>query len=484
MGSTWWNTLIAAARLDEFPVQDNTRRELAQRLVETELPLRRIAEIVLHDPGLALRLLQQANALVEHRFFRREIVTLDDAIHMLGARRLLDIAHAAPVAETVLDTRRLEHYRRCSGRAWLAALLARDWAELARDRVPAEITLAALLNDLGELYLLVHGDARINRYLTMRQHPNVWPHEAEYVTLSLNLEALGYSLAAAWTLPELVRESMRGRNARHSRPLLAMLATQLARHAFGGWRHPTYSNDLALVAELLECDEIVVSERVARVLAQFNARALMYTLQPLAALPHTDSQDPRFSLPLSSAPLFCLAPHADEFKQAATALMNGTITDRDTLIQTWLTGLHRGLGLNRVVYAAFDPERRMLTAEQTLGTDFEPGFNRLRQAVAESELLVALLRAPQVLWLDAHQHAAQWAQLPPAVKTLTGVESCFLRSVWVRGQPLGLLYADRRSPACALDARAYQGLQQLSALAETAWARVESGSRSRNTSGL
>lgn len=472
MGSLWLDEVIATARLDALPVQARTRRELARVLAEEDAPLGRIALVVMSDPGLALRVLQRANA-VEHRHFRREIVALEDAIHMLGLRTLAELERQAPLAETVLDDRRLEHYRRGCGRALLAARLALDWAELERDRVPAEIALAALLNNLGELYLLARGDARINRYLEMmEEHPDVLPHEAEYVTLSLSLEALGYGLACAWNLPEMARESMRGRNARHPRPLYVMLATQIARHAFAGWCHPGQGSDLGLVSELLECDPPTLCDRLDCVLDRFNERALLYGLTPLEALPRAGGHDDLAWFDRPCAAPFCLAPRADELERACATLTSGRIGDRETLILDWLHGLHRGLGLNRVVYVAFDPHRRTLTAEQLVGTDFEPGFNRFSLSLDRGGLFERLMTAPGALWLNATNRAGLDEQVPTDVKALTRAEGFMTRSVWVKGRPVGLVYADRRSADCALDERACQGFLRLSALAETALERL------------
>jgi HD-like signal output (HDOD) protein len=471
MASMWLDAVLATARLDELPVQARTRRELARVLADEEAPLARIALVVMSDPGLALRVLQRANA-VEHRYFRREIVVLEDAIHMLGLRTLAELERQAPLAEAVLDAQRLEHYRRSCGQALLAALLALDWAELERDRVPAEIALAALLNNLGELYLLARGDARINRYLGMMEHLDVLPHEAEYVTLSVSLEALGYELALAWNLPEMARESMRGRHARHLRPLYVMLATQIARHAFAGWRHPGQEIDLGLVSKLLECDPATLFDRLDRVLDRFNERALMYGLAPLEALPRASGQHDLAWLDRPCAALFCLAPRADELERARAALSAGLVEDREALVLGWLHGLHRGLGLNRVLYAAFDPDQRTLTAEQLVGTDFEPGFNRFSLSLDRGGLFARLMAAPGALWLNATNRAALDDQVPMDVKTLTRVEGFMVRSVWVGGQPIGLVYADRRSADCALDARAYQGFLSLSALGEAALERL------------
>lgn len=470
MGSQWFENLIEGARLDELPAHPETSRALAAVLADERCPLRRISEVVLGDPALAVRVLQAANR-VERRYEGREIVTLEEAIHLLGTRRLSQIVSEMPIDEDRLAGDRLVHYRRSCGRAWLAALLAQDWAELDRDRVPSEVALASLLNPLGELYWLVHGDARIQRYLEMMAHVGVFAHEAEYVTLGENLEWLGYRLAVQWGLPEMVRESMRARNAAYPRPLYVMLAQQIARLALGGWSCPGAWGDLELAAELLGLKTPDLGFRIDRVLERFNRSAHRYGIEALTPLPDLALGPGSAASEASCTSPFCLAPRADEFQRAYQSLSAAGGDDPEALIRTWLEGLQRGLGLNRAVYAVYDPQEEVLRPEQAIGTDFEPRFNRFDLRLAEGGIFARLIESPGAIWFDEGR-AGPDAWLPTAVRLLTGVGSFFARSLWAGGRPLGLIYADRRFASCALDARAYRGFIALSELAESALARL------------
>ncbi|MBK1721322.1 HDOD domain-containing protein [Thiocystis violacea] len=455
MHSSWLSRVSAQADPRELPLLGGTWRELAGLLQDGLAPLRRIAEAILADPALSLRVLQRANA-VPHRHFRCELAALEDAVHMLGTRTISDMAAGAEVAEVVLDQDRLQAYRQSCGRAVLAALLARDWAELDRDRFPTQISLAALLNNLGELFLLAHGDARMRRYLEVVERCHAYPHEAEYVTLGMSLEALGYRLARRWGLPEMVRESMRARNARHLRALCVMLATQVARYAFTGWRHPMQHADLCLVAQVLDLDLAALRERINRVLAGFNTRASRYALEPLPMLPVMGCAEEAVGLESARGSRFCLAPRADDYDRALAVLDDAGVTEPDILFRTLLDGLQRGLGLNRVVIALYDPKARCFVAEHLIGTDFEPRFNRFRLSLEASGLFGELIEAPGALWLNADNRAQLEPRIPEGIRELIGATGFFAASLWVGARALGLVYADRRSASCALDAGAYR----------------------------
>lgn len=459
MTSRWFNQMAEAATPDEFPLLARTRRDLTPLLADSLLPLRKLALALMGDPAMALRVLQQAN-VVPHRHFRADVVTLEDAAHMLGTQTLLRLESEAPVDERVLNAERLAPYRRSAGRAVLAALFAYDWAEIDHDRFPSEVSLAALLNNLGELFLLAHGDARISRYLDLVEEQHVLPHEAEYVSLGESLEDLGHALAVRWGLPEMVREAMRARNARHPRALCVMLATQIARYAFSAWRHPMQMDDLHLAGIVLELELSDLAQRINRVLDHFNRTAADYGLAPLKSLPIDDTGRPAV-LPSTRQVVFGLAPRQDDFTAAMTALSKGEPVDRESVFATLLRGLHRGLGLNRVVFAAYRAREETLTAEYLVGTDFEPSFNRFSLSRVEGGFFAELLDAPSAVWLNDDNEATLAPRMPAPLLDLIGVTRFFAMSLWVGGRVIGLVYADRRTASCHLDARSYQSFREL-----------------------
>lgn len=453
MHSNWLEVVTAQATPEELPILAWTRQEFATLLADDLAPLRKIALSVMADPALALRVLQRANA-VPHRHFTAEVAMLEDAVHMLGTKTLLQLEAAAPLADAVLEPARLASYQRSAGRAVLAAFLAHDWAEIDRDRLPAEVSVAALLNHVGELFLLAHGDPRINQYLELVEINHLLPHEAEYLSLGESLEELGYQLSQQWHLPVMVREAMRGRNAQYPRTLGVMLATQIAGHACSHWQRPSQNADLCLTAELLALELPELAQRINAVLHKFNQTAAQYALRPLKLLPAEG-----IPAAVVTELAFCLIPREDEI--AACRAVLAAASSRDELLMALVQGLHHGLGLNRAVFACYHPRLNTLTAEFLVGTDFEPRFNRFQLTVTQDSLMQELLATPTALWINADNADELLPRLPIAVRELTGSGCCFIAALWVDTQAIGIVYADRRSDTCQLDARSYARFTQL-----------------------
>jgi len=448
----------AAASPDELPLLKGTAARVADLSGDSRSSVKTLAAAVMGDPALSLRLLHKANA-VPHRHFRNEVSTLEDAVRMLGTQALIRMATDAPVADERLDAASLPRYRRSAGQALLAARLATDWAESRHDMSPPEVALAALMYNLGELFLLAHGDRRIDRYLELVGDSHVLPHEAEYVSLGESLEELGLVLARHWKLPEMVRESMRARNAQHLRTLGVMLSAQIARDALSGWRHPMLTADLRLVGAFLDEPAKRVVERINDVVGSFNGDAAYYGLEPLQALA-LDEQGRCIAQDEAWRAHFCLAPRADDFAACLKALRGGA-ADKTQVLKALVRGLHHGLGLNRVAFAALSAQREYLVGEHLQGTDFEPEFNRFHLPLAEAGLFARLMDKPAAFWLKADNQAKAWPQVPERVRELVGVRSFFAMSLFVGDKPLGLVYADRRSSECELDARSYEAFRLL-----------------------
>ncbi|WP_025275156.1 HDOD domain-containing protein [Marichromatium purpuratum] len=439
--------MTALTEPGRLPVLARSRARLRRLLEGPETSRQRVAAVLLDDPALALQALYRANA-VPHRHFRAEVATLEDAVHMLGESGLTCLLDEVVEAERQLEGNRLRAYRHAMARGVLAGALAADWASCGRDMFPAEVAAAALLHTLGEFVLLAVGDRRIRRYLQLVYLHHVLPHEADYVALSDSLGTLGYRLACRWALPEMVRESMRPHNAAHSRLLGAMLANQMARDACSGWRHPLLGRDLWLASELLELSPDALTLRVNRVLALMRERHPVLAETALTPLPTPARAPSVWDLRVPYQAPFCLAPRGDELARCRCRLEREQGGSDERLLTTLLYGLHRGLGLNRVAFFTCAPGDRTLSPQLFVGSEFEPGFNQGGWRHRARALLDELLEAPGVVRVGDGGTIA----LPDELAERLGVDAFLAMPLWRGGAVLGLVYADRRSVCCHLDA--------------------------------
>src|SRR5688572_10519019 len=137
-----WASLLGRAPL---PVLARTVSELARlRDNEDKVTTRHIANVVLHDPFMTVKVLQY---LQEHRSKRRstEITTIAHALMMLGLTPFFEHFGNEQTIEQKLagDPRALKGALTVMSRARLAALYAGDWARIRNDVDPEEVMVAA-----------------------------------------------------------------------------------------------------------------------------------------------------------------------------------------------------------------------------------------------------------------------------------------------------------------------------------------------------
>lgn len=450
-----WVDELAEARL---PILQSTRELMARLAQDGRMSMREVGRALHRDPVMALTVMRMANARDRQRL-RNELTTLEHSAMMLGIGRLAEEAARLPTVEALVPRAVQPHLRRVMARSSYASLLAESWARERRDMVPTEVALGALLYNLGELALWTRIPAQMAELALVKERCRVPIHEAEYVVLGFTLEPLSHALAERWALPPMVVESMQARYAQELRTLGVMLAAQLGRYAFGGWRDPYFVEDLDLAAQYLHLSLDDLLRQLNGLTSRFNDMAAYYGLPALIPLSQELVSAAWERLRSGSGRNLCLAPRRDLFRLGEQRLA----ARHGDPIAGLLEGLHHGLGLNRVVFARLggDAELPVLAAEAMVGTDYEPRFNRFRLPLRGSGLFEALMGKPAAVWLNPGNEARLWPLVPEEVKALIGVRSFFAMSLFVGGRPLGLIYADRHSRACRLDERAFEGFKRL-----------------------
>ncbi|SEP98489.1 HD-like signal output (HDOD) domain, no enzymatic activity [Ectothiorhodospira magna] len=436
--------------------------------------MRVLGRLIQWDVGLALRVIRVANE-IPHRHFRCEVAGLDEAAMMIGIRGVLGCMNALAQATSASPADPVR-YAGLAAQASYAALLAERCGALRRDMVPGELALAAQLHGLGELMLVAHqGDCLASYLDLMAQDETVSPDEARDVTLdeTINPVKIGQQLATRWALPEMTRRCMLPANARHPRNLGVMLSAQLAREAMRGWRYPGLGRDLELLADCLNIDLETLVMHLNEVSGEFNLQVALYGVSPVPELDLEQVMRQRSGDVMSPLPALCLAPRLRQAGLAAKRLQAGDLADEDEVLSVLLTGLHHGLGLSRVVFARLREGDCRLVVERTAGVDHEPGFCRLSMDMADGELLSVLMKRPTPFWLNQENMEDIWPKVPDALRRASGVRAFFIHSLFVGDRPFGLIYADRRFQACALDRRLLSGFSRLVTLAQQELERLD-----------
>ncbi|WP_018934675.1 HDOD domain-containing protein [Thioalkalivibrio sp. ALJ24] len=430
----------------DWPVLASSAAVFADTDALVNRSLRELGLYAERDPGLALRLVLRANE--PRPGLKQEVHSVPDAIAMLGLRAVHEEIERAPRVEDVLPDP--QPYRRRAARARLAALIVEELGRVRHDSEPGELGLAALVNDLGMLALELTDAPELPGLRSMLEL-RALPDEASYVALGFATDDLSRGMAEYMHLPELVRGTLRAENAAHPRALEVMVASAVADQIFHGMDTLRGDRDLRLLADLLGEPDKAAADRLGRLIEIFNRDAWLYAIEPpdpavVARVWRTEG----------SGPPLALAPRGDIAVSGELALRQEA--DRTVRVRRLLRACQFGLGLNRVVFAELARDGDWLHAADLVGTLHEPEFSEFGIGRHDLGAMGAALEAPAPVWWSRDRGDRP---LPDAVAGLTGGLDCFVAPLHDRGRCIGLIYADRRSPALELDARAFEGFGRL-----------------------
>ena len=424
-----------------------------------------LADVIQEDPGLTIRLLRMINHL-NHKHLGAEVTTVEHALMMLGLAQVASITDGLPQIEDIPAGPGRDGLMRTLSRAYHAAYQAWDWARLQKDAEPDEIFAATLLHQLAEMLLWLQAPEKMVEVEELVGSSGIDPEEAQYVVLGFGLDQLGAALAKAWSLPTLVRESLLPENAQHARPLCVMLGVQLAREVERGRSGNRTRAVIGQVAEYLHWPVEAAASRAHRNAVEAARATTFYQvlpaaarlLEPIGAVPREDA-----------AAEFCLTPRPDVFNRVVGTLSTpATELTATGIIALSLEGLHEGAGLNRVVFAMLSKDQQRLRARNIVGADNDALFNQFGIELEGDSLFSRLMRKPQAIWINDTNRDRSWPLVPEAFRHTVRTYSFFAMSVFVKGRPAGLFYADRHTSECSLDAAAYEQFKRLAVLATRA----------------
>jgi len=245
---------IQAIRDADIPVLARTATAIdAMREDEDDIAQRDIAEMVLDDPLMSLKVLAY---VARHRPVRMitDTETVTASLLMMGTSAFFRAFADQPTVEDRLGgiPGALEGLDRVLTRSHRAARFAIGFAMHRLDTDAEVIQEAALLHDFAEALLWCQAPTlalEVDRRL--RANPALRSAQAQFDVLGVELCDLEQALMKTWRLPELLQHLTNVHLVRVPRVRNVLLATALARHSQSGWDNAAIPDDVAAIGKLL-----------------------------------------------------------------------------------------------------------------------------------------------------------------------------------------------------------------------------------------
>jgi len=456
-----WVDLLADIK---FPILEPTAISVRAIKSSAGMPMDRFCDSMLHDPGAVLTMLRWANSLPRGRL-SSDVTTLESAAMMIGLEKVKHLPDDMEVLTLPCEDKNLCTYMQVTSRAFHAAYQAYDWAIQRADMVPKESFVAAFMNNMATMALLLNGGDEIKRIHEVIVDDDMSADDAQYLVLGFSLKNLSHALAVRWKLPELVIDSLSADKASNPRVYGVMLACQLARLAEDGWYSLEMLDCKQAVANYLELDQGKVIAMIHRNAVAAARESAWFEVTPAATLLPLI---PEFELDEEGQLIaqidehdsqhFCLMPQLNIYNEIIEHIQAKASTlDLNTLMDLVTRCLHDGLGLNRVVFAMLEGyEHDQLNARYMSGTDNDPEFNQFKISLSPVNLFTHVMKKAQSIWLHEGNKEKYWKLVPDKLKSIIITDSFFAGSVFVDEKPIGLFYADRHTEDCLLDEATYK----------------------------
>jgi HD-like signal output (HDOD) protein len=254
---------LLASQPIELPIFHPVALKLQRMLSDFDFTVDEVAMVANEDPALASQMLKMANSPMY--MGRTKVATIKEVVIRLGAQQVINIAIAASQASAHASTHPVlnrymkvlwQHSHGCAlGARWLTQNCGMRGAV-------DESYLAALLHDVGKLYLL----KAVERLVAAGVIKSLFDDELIMEIFEAMHVEQGVRLVQHWNFPALYCDVIKGHHSEEWDTINKMLAivrfVNMACHRAGlGLKHePTLDLIATEEAEILDIDELQVIE--------------------------------------------------------------------------------------------------------------------------------------------------------------------------------------------------------------------------------
>jgi len=250
----------------ELPIFHPVALKLQRMLADYDVSVENVALVANEDMSLASQMLKMANSPMY--MGRTRVATIKEAVIRLGAQQVINIAMAASQASVHESANpALDRYLKALWHHSHGAALGGRWVALSCGMrgVADETYLAALLHDVGKLYLLKSVERLVNAGVIS----SMLDEELILEIFTIMHVEQGFRLMKHWNFPAMYCDVIKDHQAEEWDTVNKMLAivrfVNLACHRVGlGLKHePDLDLSATREAEVLDIGEFQIAELLA-----------------------------------------------------------------------------------------------------------------------------------------------------------------------------------------------------------------------------
>lgn len=454
----------------DFPALSEQIQEVVRVAQDEDGALDRLADLVLRNYGLTLKVLRTVNSIHYNRS-GQPILSVARAVVLLGVRTVRDLATSFLVFDHY--QKQSPELRRLMVLSMVTACHAEALSRWVRGTSPDEAYVCGMFRNLGEVLIAHHFP---DDYVRIQADRSAERADAPLHVLGFRYEELGAAMARTWGMP-LVGESMVPMGTGTALRAVTSLGHALTALVYRGDEaadpgeitrlFERHRRDVAVPPE--EIDHVVQgAASVVRKLflgigaAPDELAILGRSLRPAQA---ESAADPAVGSGLSFA---SVREAREPLLAEVAAVLSQPEFDIHRALVMILEAMQRGAPFDRVLFCLVDDERAEIRARLSLGSEAERLTRKFRFPVGSAQTAIG------ACLIDREPLFVTPASLRPREGRLAkvlGVEEFAVLPLSVAGRAIGCLYGDRRVAAGAADPATLIFLGRVQAVAEQAIAR-------------
>ncbi len=448
-------------------------------LYRKDNPFEYLTDVVCRDPAVTCHVFTCANS-VQHQHFGMPVTTIEHAAMMLGLDRMKSIPGKLYVIDPATEEEPGKGLLRAYSRSYHTATQAAAWARVRADMVPLEVFAAALLYELGEMAVWAFQPDKAEEIEDLTHGTGYRSREAaQHHVLGFTYCTLSIELANLWKLPLLVHDSLNRDNSDKPRIKTILLANKISRSAEQDWYSEKTISYIEEAAELLHLPYHNMVDIIHQnALAAANTYKLFGTTPAAAYLvttppPRINTMN-RSSIPARKKTTIekpVPAEHSPVYMEPQPLVLEQTIRwlsekhDKPpaipAIMKQAVQGMHRGIGLYRVVFAACTPDQKGLRARVVCSTEDCAEFSHFHMELQPPHLFTRLMERPVSIWINDENRDRFKKLLPSEILNALDADSFFARSMFLKDRPIGMFYCDCHRNAACLDEERYKEFQHV-----------------------
>lgn len=445
---------------EKMPVFSNTVTEVTNVVSDQDTSAVDVARVILRDAALTGRLLKMANS-IHYNPQGQAISTVSRAVMVLGFEKVKALALTLVLVDSLADGKQRQKLIEEMARSFHAAIQAQEIAIKMKLPQAEDIFIAALLSRLGNMAFWAFADEQAEQILDLLKTSSMTEEEAESQILGFTLQSLTRGLSEAWSLGDMLNNSL---NPRNHDPAVEVIrvANQLAAVSRKGWEDKQTQHCLNDTAQKLHIEQSTMTELVYRNAQQARqitrlcgiSDAALYIAKP----PNIDEAllgveelvciggdiDIEMDAVENKAPLIPDAMLQLQMLQDISAALQEK-PGLNVILEMVLEGIYRGVAMDRAVFVVLSPDRKKLQCKYALGNDHEKLNNDLVIDITHTTNLFAqALKNSKAQLLPADPKALN-GTIAKSTLDLLGKPPYLLMPAIVAGKEIGLFLADRNA---------------------------------------